>query len=74
MSSADEFLEAAEALISQYPHLYVEVARTRPTDWMAWVCTHNRDTNPDRVVLIEAQGSTYQEACKAGLTQLRAFT
>lgn len=64
------FLELAHQLIGRFPFLYVEIARTRPTDWMAWVCTHNRDTHPDRTVLVSEHGSTPDEACIKGLEAL----
>ena len=64
MSKVEEFLELALELENKYPFLYVEIARTRVTDWMSWLCTHNKDTHPERVVLANGQGSTAEEACR----------
>jgi hypothetical protein len=62
------FLELGEDLINKYPFLYVELARVRVTDWMAWICSHNQDTHPDRTVLVKGQGTTAEEACAKALT------
>jgi hypothetical protein len=67
---ADNFFKAAERLSERFPFLYVEVARTYPTGWMAWICSHNKLSTPDNKVLISQQGSTYAEACKNGLEAL----
>lgn len=69
-SSVRHFLIAAENMIDEYPHLYVELARTRATDWMAWICTHNKDTHPNRKILTNGQGSTVEEACENALQTL----
>ena len=69
-----EFLELGEDLENKYPFLYVEIARTRATGWMAWLCTHNKETHPDREVIVSAQGSTAKEACKKALQEYQAKT
>lgn len=48
-------------------HTYFELARTRKTDWMAWLCTHPVETHPNRLVMARGQGSTPDEACRAAL-------
>jgi len=67
-----EFIDLAEHLENTYPFLYVEIARTRSTEWMAWLCTHNRETNPNREVIVSAQGLTSSEACKKALQEYQA--
>ena len=70
MDNVKKFLDTAEEMINEYPFLYVEVARTRTTEWMAWLCTHNKDTHTDRMVLASAHGFTADEACKNALDEL----
>ncbi|TDR82160.1 hypothetical protein DFP86_102274 [Paludibacterium purpuratum] len=45
------------------PYCYFELAYTRRTDWMAWICSKPHADDPDRVVLACGQGSTPEEAC-----------
>jgi hypothetical protein len=52
-----------------YAHYcYFELAYTRHTGWMAWLCSNQREQDPDRVVLAHGQGSTPDEACRNALT------
>lgn len=49
--------------LDQNDYAYFELARTRRTDWMAWICTNLVDLDPSRKVLATGQGSTPDEAC-----------
>lgn len=49
--------------LDQNDYAYFELARTRRTDWMAWICTNLVDNDPDRKVLATGQGSTPEKAC-----------
>ena len=62
----EEFLDLARDLEGQYPFLYVEIARTRTTDWMAWL-----RVRPDGDLLAFGQCSTPNEACKQALEQYK---
>lgn len=54
-----------------YAHYcYFELAFTRHTGWMAWLCSNQREQDPDRVVLANGQGSTPDEACRAALLNM----
>ncbi len=54
-----------------YAHYcYFELAYTRHTGWMAWICSNQREEDPDRKVLAKGQGWTPDEACRAALADL----
>lgn len=64
-----EFLCVAEQLIDIHPYLYVELSRTRTTDWMVWLRTKSKEN--DGVLLASGQGATPDEACRYALAQLK---
>ena len=50
------------------PHTYCEVAFTRQTEWMAWLCDKSPDPGtgrplPNRIVLARGQGESMNAAC-----------
>lgn len=54
-----------------YPHYcYFELAYTRHTAWMAWLCSKPREDDPSRKVITSGQGQTPDEACRAALDVL----
>lgn len=52
-----------EFLLYSNPYCYFELAYTRTTEWMVWICTKPREDDPNRKVLLRGQGSTPEEAC-----------
>lgn len=64
-SNVLRFIEIAEDLEQEHPWLYVEIARTRTTDWMAWL-----RKKPNGDLLTTGQGSTADEACNHALSEL----
>lgn len=68
MPAVIRFLEVADDLISVHPFLYVEIGRTRTTDWMAWLRTKPKEG--EGKLLASGQGSTPDEACEAALAEL----
>ena len=48
-------------------YCYFELAYTRYTDWMVWICSNAREQDPNRKVLLQGQGSTPEEACADAL-------
>ncbi|MFM0058566.1 hypothetical protein PQR64_23370 [Paraburkholderia phytofirmans] len=52
-------------------YAYFELAYTRRTEWMAWICSNHRDDDLNRKVIARGQGSTPQEACENALTAAR---
>lgn len=57
------FLSLAEDLIKSYPFLYVEIARTRTTDWMSLI-----RERPNGTFIASGQGLTPIEACEMALS------
>jgi len=55
-------------LLGEYPYCYFELAYTRRTDWMAWLCTKPREDDPERKVLACGQGLTAEEACAEAIS------
>jgi len=55
-------------LLGEYPYCYFELAYTRRTDWMAWLCTKPREDDPERKVLACGQGLTGEEACAEAIS------
>lgn len=59
------------------PHAYFELAYTRHTGWMAWICDKpakgtigDPDFGKNRTVLATGLGDTAEEACDAAIDQL----
>lgn len=51
-------------------YAYFELAYTRQTMWMAFLCNKPKTDDPDRIVLAKGQGKTPEEACKLALESL----
>ena len=49
--------------LDQNDYAYFELARTRRTEWMAWICTNLIDNDLSLKILATGQGSTPEEAC-----------
>lgn len=74
MSDQDErrdYINEAIALhakmLQENSYCYFELARTRQTEWMLWICSNAREQDPNRKVLVNGQGFTPEDACKNGL-------
>ncbi|TCK39688.1 hypothetical protein B0G84_5028 [Paraburkholderia sp. BL8N3] len=50
-------------------YAYFELAYTRRTGWMAWICSNHRDDDPNRTVLARGQGDTAEAACTDAIEQ-----
>jgi hypothetical protein len=57
--------------LEQNDYAYFELAYTRRTEWMAWICSNHRDDDPNRKVIAQGQGSTPEEACSAAIDRAR---
>jgi hypothetical protein len=57
--------------LEQNDYAYFELAYTRRTEWMAWICSNHRDDDPNRKVIAQGQGSTPEEACAAAIDRAR---
>lgn len=62
-----QLIDLHGALLDRYPHCYFELAYTRTTLWMAWICTDRHESNPNRTVLARGQGESPEEAADAAL-------
>lgn len=51
-------------------YAYFELAYTRQTGWMAWICSKPREDDPNRKVLAKGQGSTVEEACTSAMESM----
>lgn len=70
MKNLQQLLNAHAALLEQNPYCYFELAYTRTTGWMAWICSNCREADPNRKVLACGQGATPEEAAGDALDQL----
>jgi len=50
-------------MLESNPYCYFELAYTRTTEWMVFVCSNSREVDPGRKVLLCGQGFTPEEAC-----------
>uniref|UniRef100_A0AAU6W3X8 Uncharacterized protein n=1 Tax=Pseudomonas phage Cygsa01 TaxID=3138529 RepID=A0AAU6W3X8_9VIRU len=60
----------AEAL-QVHPYAYFELAYSRSTGWMAWVCTNVINRDKRRHVLAVGGGATPDEACRYALANMK---
>ncbi|WP_244097331.1 hypothetical protein [Burkholderia cenocepacia] len=65
-------LELHAEVLEQNDYAYFELARTRRTDWMAWICSNHLEADPNRKVLAKGQGGTPRAACADALKSFRA--
>lgn len=61
-----------QELLKENSYCYFELAYTRQTDWMIWICSNAREFDPKRKVLLCGQGATPNEAAQAGLSKYLA--
>jgi hypothetical protein len=67
MSAYQDLLDLHAGLLETNAYCYFELAYTRRTDWMAWLCSNHRDDDPNREVICNGQGATPEEACRSAL-------
>lgn len=65
-------IKAHAELLESNPYCYFELAYTRQTEWMAWLCSNPAEDDPDRKILARGQGNTPNEACMQALGMLTA--
>ena len=70
-STVEQLLDECEDLIGVYPFLYVEVARTRITDWMVHIHTSPNKEHEKFKILVTAQNTSYEAACASALYKLK---
>lgn len=67
MTAIDQVMDLHREFLEGNPYCYFELAYTRTTDWMVWICTNAREIDPDRQVLLKGQGDTPEQACQNAL-------
>ena len=68
----EQLVQLHANLLQSNPYCYFELAYTRHTEWTAWICSNQRETNPNRKVLARGQGETIEEAADRALQSFRA--
>jgi len=71
MKNIEKLIELHGELMVENPYCYCEIAYTRQTEWMAWICTNAREQDPNRKVLATGGGMTADDACAAALEHYR---
>ena len=66
-SGLRQFFDVHSALLDENPYCYCEIAYTRQTGWMAWLCSKPQTEDPQRKVLGVGQGQTPDEAALAAV-------
>lgn len=61
-SPLQKLIAAHAEMLEANPYCYFELAYTRRTEWMAWLCSKPQEDDPGRIVLAKGQGSTPEEA------------
>lgn len=67
MSALEKVLEIHAEMLESNPYCYFELAYSRTTDWMIWVCSKALKNDPNRKVLLRGQGLTPEEAAQNAL-------
>ncbi|WP_375546331.1 hypothetical protein [Acinetobacter baumannii] len=63
-SALEQVLKIHEEILETNSYCYFELAYTRVTDWMVWICSNAREADPNRKVLLRGQGLTPEEAAQ----------
>lgn len=63
-------LAAHSDLLDRNPYAYFELAYTRTTGWMAWLCSDCKESNPNRKVIATGQADTPEAACADALAKM----
>jgi hypothetical protein len=74
MKKLTELLEAHAKMLEENPYAYFELAYTRQTEWMAWLCTDSYENDEKRQIVARGQGSTPEEAAEDALKNLHPNT
>lgn len=79
LSNIDALLVQHESLLQGNPHCYFELAYTRSTGWMAFICDKpaggtigTPEFGLGRQIITSGQGDTPGEACAKAMVVLRA--
>lgn len=67
MKHLNKVMSIHKEMLESNPYCYFELAYSRTTDWMIWVCSKALKNDPNRKVLLRGQGLTPEEAAKNAL-------
>lgn len=67
ISNLSKVMAIHAEMLESNSYCYFELAYTRYTEWMVWICSNQREQDPNRKVLLRGQGSTPEEACADAL-------
>jgi hypothetical protein len=70
-SSFEQMMQIHREMLQQNHYCYFELAYTRTTEWMVWICSNAREVDPNRKVLLCGQGATPEEASLDALENYR---
>lgn len=71
MSKVQTVLAIHAEMLENNPYCYFELAFSRTTDWMIWICSNAREKDPNRKVLLCGQGSTPEDAAEDALEKFK---
>lgn len=63
MTAIEGLIRLHKKALESNPYAYFELAYTRQTEWMAWLCSESAEVNPKRIVYAKGQGSNPETAC-----------
>ena len=69
-SNVEKLIAAHAEMLVDNPHCYFEIAYTRQTGFMAWICSAPKNDDPNRKVLAQGKGDTAEKAAGAALQWL----
>ena len=71
-SAVEKVMKIHQDMLQENSYCYFELAYTRTTDWMVWICSKAREQDPNRKILLNGQGSTAEDACQNALDNYAA--
>lgn len=70
MKNFELLIDKHSKMLEDNPYCYFELAYTKQTGWIVWLCSKPKQDDPDRKILTCGQGSTVNIACKNALDYL----
>ena len=65
----NQIIQLHANLREENPYCYFELAYTRSTEWMVWICSNSREDDPNRIILAKGQGQSPEEAAEMALLE-----
>lgn len=64
MKNLNKVLKLHKEMLKENPYCYFELAYTKQTEFMVWICSNAKELDPNRKVLLRGQGCTPDKAAK----------